>query len=162
MITTNVENAVAVPWLLIQKRISQPDASKQLPSAARKDHAKPRRILVIDDEVTIADSLTEILVSHGYDAVACYDGFTAIAAARKQCPDLVISDVIMPRMNGVDTVVAIRKFCPTTRVFLFSGQAGTADILREARANGHRFDLLPKPIHPEQLLKKLLLPGTSS
>ena len=61
----------------------------------------------------------------------------------------------MPRRNGVETVVAIREFCPATRILLFSGQAGTADILEEARAHGHQFELLPKPIHPDLLLKKL-------
>jgi CheY-like chemotaxis protein len=61
----------------------------------------------------------------------------------------------MPKMNGVDTVLAIRELCPDARMLLFSGQAGTRDILAHARANGHEFELLPKPIHPDQLLKRL-------
>ena len=111
--------------------------------------------MVIDDETEIADSLAEILSAHGYDAVAFYSGKTAIDFARKQCPDLVVSDVIMPKMNGVDTVLAIREMCPDTRILLFSGQAGTSDVLAKARAQGQEFELLSKPIHPDQLLKRL-------
>jgi DNA-binding response OmpR family regulator len=111
--------------------------------------------MVIDDETEIADTLAEILIAHGYDALAFYSGKTAIDFARNQCPAFVVSDVIMPKMNGVDTVLAIRELCPDARILLFSGQAGTRDILAHARAKGHEFELLPKPIHPDQLLKRL-------
>src|ERR1043166_3881339 len=70
-----------------------------------------QRILVIDDEATIADSLVEILTDYGYQALAFYDGHTAIAATREMCPDLVLCDVVMPRLDGVDTVLAIRELC---------------------------------------------------
>jgi DNA-binding response OmpR family regulator len=116
-----------------------------------------QRILVIDDEVNIADSLAEILSDYGYQALAFYDGHTAIAATREMCPDLVLCDVVMPRLDGVDTVLAIRELCSTARIFLFSGQASTTDILEKARAQGHWFEVLPKPIHPNELLKKLAM-----
>ena len=111
--------------------------------------------MIIDDEASIADSLAEILSDCGYEAHAFYDGNAATAATREMCPDLVLSDVVMPRLNGVDTVLAIRELCPTTRIFLFSGQATTTDILEKARAQGHFFEVLPKPIHPNELLIKL-------
>ncbi|HLY99982.1 MAG TPA: response regulator [Candidatus Angelobacter sp.] len=114
-----------------------------------------KRILVIDDEVSIADSLTEILSGYGYDAVACYDGQAAIDAARGECPDVVISDVIMPGKNGVETALAIRELCPKIRVLLFSGQTATMNLLNQARLSGHEFEILPKPVHPTELLKKL-------
>src|ERR1051326_9113329 len=60
-------------------------------------------IMVIDDEAIIADSLAEILTEHGYQALPFYDGPSAIVAARNRCPDLVLCDVIMPQLNGVDT-----------------------------------------------------------
>lgn len=114
-----------------------------------------KRILIIDDEVPVADSLTEILTSRGFEALAFYGGQAAIESARKQCPDIVLSDVVMPKLNGVDTVLAIRELCPKTRILLFSGQAGTANILQHARASGHQFELLPKPVHPDELLRRL-------
>lgn len=119
--------------------------------------SETRRVLVIDDEVDIADSLTDILILHGYDAVACHDGLSAIESARSQCPSIVVSDVIMPKLNGVDTAAAIHEFCPQVRVLLLSGQALTTDILEKARASGHEFEVLPKPIHPYLLLKKISL-----
>lgn len=119
--------------------------------------SETRRVLVIDDEVDIADSLTDILILHGYDAVACHDGLSAIESARSQCPSIVVSDVIMPKLNGVDTAAAIHEFCPEVRILLLSGQALTTDILEKARASGPEFEILPKPIHPYLLLKKISL-----
>ena len=124
-------------------------------SAEPSDKVRSRRILVIDDEISIADSLVEILASHGFEARAFYAGEGAVDFARKQCPDIVLSDVVMPKLNGVDTVLAIREICPATRILLFSGQAGTANILQRARADGHDFEVLPKPLHPDALLKTL-------
>ena len=116
-----------------------------------------QRILVVDDEISIADSLAEILSDCGYDALALYDGHSAIEAAQEKCPDTVICDVLMPKLNGIDTVTAIRELCPHARILLFSGQAGTADIMKKAREKGQWFELLPKPIHPNDLLRKLAM-----
>jgi DNA-binding NtrC family response regulator len=118
-----------------------------------------QRVLVIDDEIDIADSLTDILILHGYDALAFHDGFSAIESARLQCPHLVLSDVVMPKMNGVDTVVAIKELCPSARILLLSGQAATVDLLEKARKAGREFEVLPKPIHPDVLLRKISFAG---
>ena len=117
--------------------------------------SETHRVLVIDDEADIADSLTDILILHGYDAVAFHDGPSAIESARNHCPNIVVSDVVMPKLNGVDTVAAIHEFCPEVRILLLSGQALTTDILEKARASGHEIEVLPKPIHPYLLLKKI-------
>ena len=126
-----------------------------LKSDSRKGKEKSRRIFVIDDEISIADSLAEILNDCGYDARALYSGHAAIALAQYICPDIVVSDVVMPSLNGVETALAIKQICPKTRVILFSGQASTSDILKKARSDGHDFDMLPKPIHPDELLQRL-------
>ncbi|MGB9257180.1 MAG: response regulator, partial [Candidatus Korobacteraceae bacterium] len=70
-------------------------------------------------------------------------------------PDLVISDVIMPDMNGIEAAISIRGFLPSCKILLFSGQAATADLLENARAQGHEFEILAKPVHPSDLLAKL-------
>src|ERR1700731_2471206 len=95
--------------------------------------SETQRVLVIDDEADIADSLTDILILHGYDAVAFHDGLSAIESARNHWPDNVFFDVVMPKLNGVDTVVAIYEFCPEVRILVLSGQALPADILENAR-----------------------------
>jgi CheY-like chemotaxis protein len=126
-----------------------------LKADSRRGQEKTRRVFVVDDEISIADSLVEILNDSGYDARALYSGNAAISLARYMCPDIVVADVVMPTLNGVETVLAIKQICPATRVVLFSGQASTSDILKRARADGHEFDLLPKPIHPDELLQRL-------
>jgi CheY-like chemotaxis protein len=116
--------------------------------------SKPR-ILVVDDERRIADSLVIILNQNGFDASAVYTGTEAVKRARSSRPDLVISDVIMPDMNGIEAAIQIRQMYPACKILLFSGQAATADLLERARAQGHSFDILAKPVHPQDLLAKL-------
>ena len=134
-----------------------PPAIPGIKGQSRQFQATPGRkhVVVVDDEVQIADSLTEILTGHGYEARAFYSGRDVINHCEKQCPDIIVADVVMPKLNGVETALAIREYCPEIRVVLFSGQAGTTDILARARAKGHDFELLPKPIHPDRLLRTL-------
>jgi CheY-like chemotaxis protein len=117
-------------------------------------NGKPR-VLVADDERVIADTLAIILNQHGYDASAVYTGTAAVERARSVRPDLVISDVIMPDMNGIDAAIKIRAMLPSCKILLFSGQAATADLLESAREKGHEFEILAKPVHPQDLLAKL-------
>ncbi|HET8667769.1 MAG TPA: response regulator [Terriglobales bacterium] len=116
--------------------------------------AKPK-VLVVDDERVIADTLAMILNQHGYDASAVYSGTDAVATARSITPDLIISDVIMQDMNGIEAAIRIRSFLPSCKILLFSGQAATADLLEDARKQGHEFEILAKPVHPQDLLAKL-------
>lgn len=113
------------------------------------------RILVVDDEVLIADTIVQILNRNGFIAEAAYSGLEAIQLSRHLCPELVLSDVMMPNVDGVEAAIAIREHCPDTRIVLFSGQAATVEILARARERGHSFELLPKPIHPTQLIRHL-------
>ncbi len=112
-------------------------------------------VLVVDDESLIADTIVQILVRSGFRAQAVYNGRDAIEAARRLQPAILLSDVLMPSLDGVEAAIAIREFCPETRVVLISGQAATVEILSRARTRGHHFELLPKPIHPVDLLKHL-------
>jgi len=116
---------------------------------------KKPKVLVVDDEQVIADTLAKILDLNGYDASAVYSGTAAVESARALQPDLVISDVIMQDMNGIEAAINIRGFLPSCKILLFSGQAATADLLENARAQGHEFEILAKPVHPADLLAKL-------
>ena len=123
--------------------------------AETANFAQEGSILVVDDEQRIADTLTLILGSKGYNVQVAYDGASGLEIYRTMVPDLVISDVVMPRMNGVEMAIAIRKEFPNSRILLFSGQAVSADMLDEARGRGYDFELLAKPIHPNELLQKV-------
>lgn len=113
------------------------------------------RVLVVDDEPLIADTLSTILAESGFSATAAYSAEEALAAARTEQPDIVISDVLMPKMTGVELGIRLRKELPEARVILFSGQAATSELMRKAQTEGYIFELFPKPIHPEELIAKL-------
>jgi CheY-like chemotaxis protein len=116
--------------------------------------AKPK-VLVADDERVIADTLSIILNQSGFEATAVYSGEKAVEMARILRPNMLISDVIMTDMNGIDAAIQIRGILPDCKILLFSGQAATADLLEGARARGHEFEILAKPVHPQDLLARL-------
>ncbi len=116
------------------------------------DGVRKVRIVVIDDESLIAETVVEILREEGFDAVAVPSGVSAIELAQKWRPEIVLSDVIMPGLNGIETGIKIREIVPSCKVILFSGQAATVDLLEQARQQGHGFEILAKPIRPERLI----------
>ena len=120
----------------------------------QETQAKPK-VLVADDERVIADTLVIILNQAGFEATAVYSGEKAVEVAQALQPDMLISDVIMADLNGIDAAIQIRALLPTCKILLFSGQAATADLLDRARGHGHEFDILAKPVHPQDLLAKL-------
>jgi len=113
------------------------------------------KIIVVDDEPIIADTLVNILEGEGHDALAVSHGESAVKWAKMVLPDAIVSDVIMPGMDGIETAIAIMKFLPKCRIILFSGQSASIDLLSKARAEGYTFEILAKPINPEKLLEKL-------
>jgi len=117
-------------------------------------NAKPK-VLVADDERVIADTLAMILNQSGFQAQAVYSGEKALELAESFRPDMLISDVIMADLNGIDAAIRIRALLPEIKVLLFSGQAATADLLEKARADGYEFEILAKPVHPQDLLTRL-------
>jgi CheY-like chemotaxis protein len=116
---------------------------------------KCRSILVVDDEETVANTTVEILNMAGFVAFVAYDGQTALELAAKFHPEILLTDVVMPGMNGVELGVALSKLLPQTQVLLISGQAGTIDLLEKARVEGYAFELIAKPIHPMKLIERL-------
>jgi CheY-like chemotaxis protein len=119
-----------------------------------KSASKPR-VLIADDERVIADTLVMILNQSGFTARAVYSGETAVEQAQEFQPEMLISDVIMGGLNGIDAAIRIRALLPKIKILLFSGQAATADLLEKARTQGYEFEILAKPVHPQDLLDKL-------
>lgn len=117
-------------------------------------NAKPK-VLVADDEQVIANTLAIILNQAGFEARAVYSGENALETVDAFQPNMLISDVIMTGMTGIEAAIQIRQKLPQCKVLLFSGQAATADLLEKARAQGHEFEILAKPVHPTDLLAKL-------
>lgn len=126
----------------------------------RRAEALPK-ILVVDDERLLADTTAAVLKRYGFAAKTAYDGFEALQSMASFRPDYVLSDIMMPAMNGVELAIAIRKMYPRAKILLFSGQAGISKILEESKEKGFDFPLLAKPVHPVRLIEELTKLGNS-
>jgi CheY-like chemotaxis protein len=91
---------------------------------------RPLRVLIVDDEEIVADSLARILREKGFSAHAAYNGEDALESAASLMPDVLVSDVIMPGINGVELAVRISKQFPDCRVILFSALAVMRTLLK--------------------------------
>jgi DNA-binding NtrC family response regulator len=111
-----------------------------------------RKVLVVDDEKTISDSLTVIFRNHGYQARAAYSAEEAIDVIAEWQPNLALLDVNLPNMNGIDLAIALKTSTPNCRVLLFSGYPDADDLLHAAAQMGHVFEIISKPVHPTLLL----------
>ena len=116
---------------------------------------RSRVVFVVDDEQVIALTLATILRQSGFAATAFSNPLEALERAKVEAPDLLISDVVMPELSGIDLAIRLTTECPECKVLLFSGRASTADLLTQAKALGHDFVLLAKPVHPTDLLAAL-------
>ena len=108
-------------------------------------------IFVVDDEPVIADTLAVILEQAGFVAKPFHRPEDALRAAQSIIPDLIISDVFMPGMTGIELAKRVRAQSPECRIFLFSGQANAGSML-EREHGEFEFTILEKPIHPTELL----------
>ena len=113
------------------------------------------RVLVIDDEKNLADTLVWILERAGFEATSAYDGESALQRLDTFQPDVVISDVIMPGINGIEVCTRIQARFPKCHILLFSGQTATNELLGDAREHGLTWELLAKPMDPDELLAKV-------
>ncbi len=114
--------------------------------------SKRVRIFVVDDEPVIAFTLATILESSGYMARSFTDPLEALRAAEVNCPDYLITDVMMPSLNGIDLGFQFKAIYPEVKVLLFSGALSSVHLQEDARRQGHEFEFLSKPVHPKQLL----------
>lgn len=113
------------------------------------------RVFVVDDEHVIAATLTAILLAKGFLATSFTNPLEVLKRAETEAPDLLISDVVMPELSGIDLAIQMQKQHPNCKVLLFSGQASTVDLLRAARERGYNFNMLSKPVYPADLLAEL-------
>jgi DNA-binding response OmpR family regulator len=113
------------------------------------------RVLVVDDERSIADTLVTILRNAGHDARAAYDGTSALQHCDLLPPDFVISDVFMPGLDGRELALKILERCSGCKVCLLSAQSLPDDGSTE-QLTKMGCDFVQKPVHPDVLLAKLV------
>jgi DNA-binding response OmpR family regulator len=112
-------------------------------------------VFVVDDEIRISETLALILSRDGFAVSSFTDPLKALEKVPSGSPDVLLTDVVMPHLSGIDLAIQIKEKCPACKVLLFSGQAETMDLLGAARRQGHDFSLLAKPVHPLELLRRI-------
>jgi two-component system chemotaxis response regulator CheY len=114
------------------------------------------KILVIDDDAIVRRTLTKILEDGGYEVVNADDGLRGMAMFRSEQPDLVITDIIMPDQEGIQTITEMRSAKPDAKIIAISGggRIGNTDFLKIAQQLG-AFDALAKPFDPDDLLRRV-------
>ncbi len=113
------------------------------------------RILVVDDEADINTILTVTLRRAGYEVASAGDGIEAIEAIRRQAPDLVLLDVMMPRADGLETLRRIREHGPTAHVpvIMLTAKAALADKMKGFERGAD--DYVAKPFEPAEILARV-------
>ena len=112
------------------------------------------RILVVDDERTIALTLSAILQKQGYAVATAFSGEEAVARAAEFFPDLLVYDVCLGAMNGVEAATWITVMLPECGVLFLSGQASMADVMNAAPER-LVYSFASKPLHPLDLLNAI-------
>jgi CheY-like chemotaxis protein len=117
--------------------------------------AETPKVLLVHHEKVIPDTYAIILRQCGFEAVPADSVDEAIETAKTFRPDVLLVEVVMPRMTGIETAIVIRGFLPDCYVIATSGSIGAWDLLEKARDEGHDIDFIATPIHPQELLLKL-------
>lgn len=112
-------------------------------------------MLVADDELGVANTLKEILTQAGFQTMAVYGGQAAVKIALEWRPNLLLTDVMMPDLNGIEAAIQIAQRLPACRILLLSGHGVVQDLATEARERGYSFPVLLKPIHPLELIETI-------
>jgi DNA-binding response OmpR family regulator len=123
------------------------------PPSTRRGPVRPRRVLVVDDNIEAADTLAAALHYHGYDVRVCYDGHEGLAAASEYEPDVAIWDITMPRLDGFAAAKLLREQANGRRILLVA-LTGLPEEESSRRALLSGFDVhLKKPIDFHQLIE---------
>ncbi len=113
---------------------------------------KQFQILLVDDEERILSFLKSKLKSSGYEVVTAASGHDALEQARGREPDLIVLDVLMPGMNGFDTLKELRRFS-TVPVIILSARDADSDRIKGLSLGAD--DYLPKPFNPDELVARI-------
>lgn len=113
------------------------------------------KILLVDDEKTMVKYLSRRLIKRGFDVSVAYSGLSALEEIKKIDFDLVLLDVLMPEMDGIETLKEIKKIKPETEVIMLTGHA-SVEVGIEGMKSG-AFNYIMKPFDPDELVKEINL-----
>jgi DNA-binding response OmpR family regulator len=110
-------------------------------------------VLLVDDEREFAEALAERLRLRGYEARAACSAAEAVAAAAADAPDVVLLDLNLPGVRGVELLLTLRQMLPLAEIFLLSGHLDLADKIEGVRIDA--FGMLLKPVELPELIAKI-------
>jgi len=110
-----------------------------------------KRILVVEDDRTTQHLIGSILKTHGYEVIAAADGAEALQRLRSQPFDLVLTDIWMPEMNGLDLLAELRQLSVQPRAIVLTSDTTPETLLRALREQAYQF--LTKPVEAKELLE---------
>jgi CheY-like chemotaxis protein len=113
------------------------------------------KILIVEDEAVVLHTLDLILKQHGYSTRGVRSGTESISIAQTFCPDILLCDINLPDIDGIQVALTVKKTLPDVQVLLLSGEISSAELLDEANRQGHYFEVLAKPAEPRHLLRVL-------
>ena len=113
-----------------------------------------KKILVVDDVDTIARVYARFLERQGYDVQIAFNGEEALTVWERFQPDLIISDIRMPKMSGFELANAIRKKNPEQKIVLMTGYADEAEVLEQQKSHG--FPFFTKPADLQTTVTKIV------
>lgn len=119
------------------------------------EHSNRCIAFVVDDEELIASTLEQILSNKGIDARSFVDPLDALKAANSVAPNLLLTDVMMPKMDGIELANQITQLHPDCKVLLSSGYFMTTEELGKPGSHGQQFAILPKPVRSDSLFAKI-------
>jgi DNA-binding response OmpR family regulator len=108
-------------------------------------------VLVVDKVPAVADSLVATLHRSGYAAIAAYDGKDALETALLVPPEVVIADVELPGINGIDLAIALKSTIPDCKILLLSEKETTTALQGLTSDRAGEFEVLNKPVKPSEL-----------
>jgi len=113
------------------------------------------RVLVVDDDEVIASTTSLILNASGFESVAAFSGEQALVFAHSEPFHLLLTDVVMEPMNGIELAFAFLAIQPAAKVLLITGTPAAAQLVLDALQRGRDFLVLQKPVHPRDLIEQL-------
>lgn len=145
-------NSAFLEW-----RRGKEEENLQRANCGREPHGKGNcpLLLVVDDEVVVAVTLAEIIRRHGFNTVWFSDPLRALAYVETVPVDLLLSDITMPVLDGIDLAVRVHAMQPCCSVFLFSAVADQPVVRDRLESLNFNVHLECKPLYPERLLSVL-------
>jgi DNA-binding response OmpR family regulator len=129
--------------------IPNPDSTARAASTAKVSH----RILIVEDEEVLAFGVRDALRHAGHEPQVCHNGKTALEMLQRDSFDLVVLDLMLPGMSGLDLLRALRQHNHKLRVVILTAMSSEADVVRGFEAGAD--DYVPKPFSPRELLARV-------